>query len=287
MSKSFEDIKQQIIRLKEKYPSYKEILDFYEKIVQEQISTNPSLHVTPLEISEDLRKLQIKEGFPLINKEDFNLDIPSSVILFGSLCKIGKNATAKMNEDIQKIEKAVTDGRLHPDELLIKHYDNVFQDKIVEELDIDKAILQFLIHMSIQPSIHANVEILKDRLDLKNWLRGYCPVCGSLPRMSELKGEGQRHFLCSFCGFYWKGERLKCSFCDNKDQEKLHYFYAEGQEAYRVDLCDKCKQYIKTVDSRKLDYEPDLNLEDITTIHLDILASEKGFKKPVPSPWGP
>lgn len=58
------------------------------------------------------------------------------------------------------------------------------------------------------------------------------------------------------------------------------------KEAYRVDLCDNCMQYIKTVDSRKLGYEPYLVLEDITTIHLDFLASEKGYKRPAPSSWG-
>ena len=58
-------------------------------------------------------------------------------------------------------------------------------------------------------------------------------------------------------------------------------------EAYRVDLCDQCKGYIKTVDSRKLDYEPDLSLEDIVTIHLDIHALKKGYKRPVPTSWGP
>jgi FdhE protein len=287
LDRSLEKTKEQITRFKKKYPSYKEILDFYEKIIQEQISINPPIQVTAIEIREDLRKLQIKEGFPILNKENFTLDIPSSIKLFESLCRIGKNATAKMNENIQKIEQAITAGMLHPDELLIRHFDKIYLDKIAYELKIGEVILRFLIHMSILPSIHANVKKLKDQVDLKNWLRGYCPICGSFPKMSELKGEGQRYFLCSFCDFNWSTERLKCPFCENRDHEKLHYFYAEGDESYRVDLCDNCKQYIKTVDSRKLDYEPDLNLEDIVTIHLDILASEKGFKRPAPTLWGP
>ena len=286
MNTSLEKAKELIEYFKQKNPAYKEILNFYEKVLEGQINIKPNLSATPLKIREDVNKLQIKEGFPLLNKEDFTLDIPSSVMLFESLCQIGRNVTAKMNENIQKIEQAVTDGRVHLDELLIRHFDKAYLDKIVDELKIDEVILQFLIHMSILPSIHANVEKLKDQVDLKNWLRGYCPICGSFPKMSELKGEGQRYLLCAFCDFTWPGERLKCPFCENKDHEKLHYFYAERQETYRVDLCNNCKQYIKTVDSRKLDYEPDLNLEDIVTIHLDILANEKGFKRPVSNVWG-
>ncbi|MEW6215613.1 MAG: formate dehydrogenase accessory protein FdhE, partial [Nitrospirota bacterium] len=252
---------------------------------QEGIKSN--INVTPIEIRDDLITLQIKEGFPLINREDFTLDLSSSVELFESLCQIGKNATTKMWEDIQKIEQAAKDGALYLDELLRRHSDTNYLNKIIEDLKLDKAILKFLVHMSVKPFINANVENLKDKIDLNIWLRGYCPICGSFPQMSELRGEGQRYFLCSFCGFKWPGERLKCPFCENRDHESLDYFYAEGQEAYRVDLCNKCNQYIKTVDTRKLDYEPDLNLENITTIHLDILASEKGFKRPITTPWGP
>lgn len=77
-----EKIKGRITRLKEKRPAYKEILDFYEKVIKEQETIKPTLNVPPVEIREHLRTLQIKEGFPLVNKEDFTLDIPSAVRLF-------------------------------------------------------------------------------------------------------------------------------------------------------------------------------------------------------------
>ncbi len=286
MSESLEKIKEHIAQLKKKNPAYNEILNFYERVFGEQEAIGLALNVNPVETGKDLKALRIKEGFPLINKEDFVLDIPSSVILFESLCQIGKNATSKMKKNIQKIEKAVRDSKLNVEKLLKKHSDSTYQSEIIKNLKLDKTILSFLTQISIKPSIHANVAQLKDQVDLKNWLRGYCPICGSFPQMSELKGEGQRFFACSFCDFEWLSERLKCPFCENKDHRFLHYFYEEGKEIYRVYVCDKCKQYIKTVDSRKFDYEPDLNLEDIATIHLDILASEKGFKRPAPNLWG-
>jgi len=79
-------------------------------------------------------------------------------------------------------------------------------------------------------------------------------------------------------------DRMICPFCNNQEQESLHYFYAEGEDAYRIDLCDKCNQYIKTLDLRKME-ESDPPLEDLATVHLDILASQKGYKRPVPNPW--
>lgn len=286
MYKSLENIKEQIELQKKRFPIYKELLDFYGKITEELYNAHPSIDVPTLNIKEDIKKIQIKEGFPLINKNDFIIDIPSSIKLFESLCRIGEISTNKMRKGIQKIEKAVKDGRLNREKLLEKHFEADYQKEITKKLKLDKAVLSFLIQMSIKPSVYVNVENLKGQVDTKSWMKGYCPVCGSMPQISEFKGEGQRYLLCSFCDFQWPSERLKCPFCENTNHKKLHYLYAEGQEAYRVDLCDKCKQYIKTVDSRKFDHEPDLHIEDIITIHLDILANEKGFKRPAPSPLG-
>lgn len=279
-------MKKQLELLKKKNPMYREMLDFYGKVVEEQEKITPQLNITPAEINTDKLKIHMKEGFPLISKEDFILDMSSSVKLFQSICKISMTANEKMNEHIQVIEKAFLTSTVATEELLSRYYDESFINKVAEKLEIQKAILTFLIQMSIQPSIRANIEQLNDKVSLKDWLRGYCPICGSLPQMSKLKAEGQRCFLCSFCGYEWLGLRLQCPYCENSNHKQLHYFYAEGQEACRVDVCDKCKKYIKTIDSRKIDYEPDLYLEDVVTMHLDIIASKKGFKRPFQNIWG-
>jgi FdhE protein len=282
---SLEQTNKLIAHLKEKHPVYRELLGFYEKVIEEQAAEQPVVPVQSAAPQNSMKSLQNREGFPLIDRKDFILDIPSCVRLFESLCRILRNSNDKMRENIQAIEEAVAINALNLRELLKRHSDDAYLNRISEEFNINRTILIFLIHSSIQPSINVNVDQLKGQVDLKNWLRGYCPVCGSSPQISELKDEGRRSFLCSFCGFQWPSERLKCPYCENAYHEKLHYLYAEGQEAYRVDICDHCKQYIKTVDTRKLDYKPDLQLEDIITIHLDILASEKGFHRPLKNPF--
>ena len=156
---------------------------------------------------------------------------------------------------------------------------------IVEGIGLDKNVFLFLILNSIGPSIEAGVEQLRSELDPETWLKGYCPLCGSLPSLSLLKEEvGKRYLLCSYCGYQWRMDRISCPFCKNKDQESLHYFLGEGEETHWIDLCDQCHQYIKTIDYRSLQ-ESDPVLEDLATLHLDILASQKGYKRPVPNPW--
>lgn len=99
--------------------------------------------------------------------------------------------------------------------------------------------------------------------------------------MSALEGDGERFLFCSFCWHKWPVRRLVCPFCENDDSKTLHYFYTEEEREYRVNVCDKCKKYVKTVDTRKIDrffYPP---LEQIATLHLDMKANETGLERGV------
>lgn len=286
MNQSFARKKERIDSLIAKKPEYAEILRFYEKVAGLQARASPRFYLKLPALEKPVMDIGEKEGFPLISRDEFIIDVPASASLFEAICDAAKNVNEKMRASVETLEDAFSVNALRREDILRHHADNAYLDSVTRDFAIDRAILNFLIHMSVYPSLHAGAEMLKDQINLKQWLRGYCPICGSSPGMSQLTREGQRSYLCSFCGFEWPGQRLQCPFCENSDHTKLHYFYAEGEEAYRVDLCDNCNQYIKTVDSRRIDYEPDRELEDIITIHLDILASEKGYKRPAASPWG-
>lgn len=272
--------------LRERKPVYAEVINLYEQIYMAQEQAKKDLFSTPFKSSKPGIEAGLKEGFPLLDKPEIPVDVPSSVSLFKKLLEIDRHVNQKLQQNIESIEHAISSERLDIGELVRRHSDEIYRDEIAMHAGVDRSVLKFLVHMSILPSLQILGDQIKNTVDTGSWLRGYCPVCGSLPQVSALRGEGQRFFLCSFCSFEWQSERLKCPFCENNDHQTLHYFYAEGDEACRVDLCEKCKTYIKTIDTRKLSYDPDLHLEDIATIHLDILASEKGFSRPVSSPWG-
>jgi FdhE protein len=278
-------LKKRIQQIKKKRPGYKEMLDFYQKVREEQERARASLTIERVHLKKEWKTLLEKEGFPLLERKDFPIDIEASLSLFKSLCQIGRDANPHMAEQVKKIEGAVANNKINLSTLFKEGGSEKKVEGIAEELGLDKKILLFFIHASLKPSIEAGVEKLSREIETETWMRGFCPVCGSLPYLSLLKEEaGKRFLLCSHCGYQWRIDRMVCSFCNNKDQESLHYFSAEGEEAFRIDLCDKCHHYIKTIDLRKTD-TPDLPLEDLATIHLDLLASQKGYKRPVPNPW--
>ena len=129
---------------------------------------------------------------------------------------------------------------------------------------------------------------LKEKVDLESWLEGNCPICGSYPSIEKLRrDDGKRILRCSFCGTEWPFKRIMCPFCGNEDHDSLRYFLVEGdspvkKDAFRVDVCDKCKKYIKTLDERKLpeSEKPDLYLENLNTLYLDVLAQKDGYISP-------
>ncbi|HSV95682.1 MAG TPA: formate dehydrogenase accessory protein FdhE [Spirochaetota bacterium] len=116
------------------------------------------------------------------------------------------------------------------------------------------------------------------------WMGPHCPVCGFYPDMAKIVGakDGRRFLHCALCEYEWHFKRIACTVCDNEDTEKLGYFAGEGETAYRIDFCDECKGYIKTVQLGKF-REPencDLTVENILTPDLDAAAMKKGYARP-------
>jgi len=276
---------ERIQQIKKKRPGYGEILDFYQMVKEERDRVKASLKIKPIKLRKEWKELLAKEGFSLIQKEDFPLDIEASVKLFQTLCQIGKDANPHMSDQVKKIKEALDSKRIDLKKILKEGVKEQRIEQMADESGVDKKVFSFLIQSSAKPSIEAGMEQLRSELDPETWLKGYCPMCGSLPSLSLLKEEtGKRYLLCSYCGYQWRIERLFCPFCNNKEHESLQYFCGENEEAYRIDLCDKCHRYIKTIDFRIIG-ESDPSLEDLATPHLDILATQKGYKRPVPDPW--
>ena len=112
------------------------------------------------------------------------------------------------------------------------------------------------------------------------WRENYCPVCGRQPVMAQLKKEteanGAERFLrCGGCGTLWHFTRIGCVYCGNKDTQELPILLPEKGQV-RIDTCDECHSYIKTYVGHGRE---DIYLQDWATLHLDVLAEEKGLAK--------
>ena len=124
------------------------------------------------------------------------------------------------------------------------------------------------------PLVHAFAEWR----DEDKWLRRYCPTCGSGPAMAQLVGAdpGRKRFLCcGCCGTRWQFKRTSCPFCDTRS-DRLESVIVEGESGLRIDHCGACGGYIKTYDGQG---EEALLLADWSSLHLDLIAHDRGLKR--------
>lgn len=137
-------------------------------------------------------------------------------------------------------------------------------------------------------------ELLKQKLILKKassifrqgfnddkWLKEYCPFCGGRPGLGFINGDGIRYLICVDCLMRWRFRRAVCPFCLD-ESGKYNLFELNGLSV-RVEFCDSCKGYLKTImlNEEKSPYE-----FDIETIGLDLWAKNKGFIKKTASMIG-
>lgn len=111
-----------------------------------------------------------------------------------------------------------------------------------------------------------------------NWMRGYCPVCGSLPTLAQLAPGGQqpRLLACGCCHSTWQYRRIGCPFCENEDPTQLAIFTIEQEPLFRLDTCHECNGYLKTYLGES---DVDLYLSDWASLHLDVVAKQQGLER--------
>lgn len=114
--------------------------------------------------------------------------------------------------------------------------------------------------------------------DEDRWLRRYCPTCGSLPAMAQMAGadSGRKRLLsCGCCRTRWRFRRTGCPFCET-DTQRLASLTIDGEAGLRIDHCESCGGYLKTYDGQD---DETLLLSDWTSLHLDLIAHDRGLKK--------
>jgi len=281
---SSSDIEKAVNALKKLRPAYADILEFYKKVFIVQEDAAQHLHLKPVQIPEHVLSVKLEEGFPLIHMSEFVLDTGAADRLLEVLCRMALNANQTLSTAANGILETLQNGVIKS-ELLYKNLlddNDAYFQQLADGINIDKKALTFFVYTSAKPSLSVYAQKLSGHnTSPGTWAKGICPVCGNSPGLAALEGQGERCLFCSFCWTKWRVQRIFCSFCENEDHESLHYFYSETESEYRMDTCDQCKKYLKTVDVRKIDrpfYPP---LEQVSTLHLDMKAGEMGYQNPM------
>jgi len=121
----------------------------------------------------------------------------------------------------------------------------------------------------------------KSAASLEGFAGMVCPVCGARPQLAVLRPEGdggKRFLMCSFCITEWEFRRVLCPVCGQEDHTKLPRYTAEGIPNVRVEACETCHSYLKSVDLTVDGHAVPL-VDEVATVPLDLWAMENGFQK--------
>ncbi|MFI5311916.1 MAG: formate dehydrogenase accessory protein FdhE [Gemmatimonadales bacterium] len=108
-----------------------------------------------------------------------------------------------------------------------------------------------------------------------------CPACGGKPVVGVLREAGQgarRSLVCGTCLFEWPWPRVTCPSCGESSFDALPVFRADAFKAARVDACDTCRKYLKTIDL-STDGLAIPVVDELAALPLDLWAREQGYAK--------
>lgn len=278
------DIEALIAKARTAMPAYTDMLTFYEAVFK--VQAEGQVEVPPSSIPIDAQRATLfwKEGFPLLAPVELPVDVAHGADLLVRLCRAVEGLKTEPARAAATIRAALDAERLRADTLLEARLekDPSRLDAMAAGLSVRSEIIAFFADQSLTPSRVAGRRRITAHLKAEpEWHNGYCPVCGSPPALGDLEENGQRQLCCGFCWHRWPFQRVRCVQCGQLDPAKLYYLHSDEEPAYRVDACDACQHYIKTVDRRRLGRPFFAPLEQVLTTHLDLLAAEEELS-PVP-----
>lgn len=260
-------------------PEYAEIVPLFIGLYEQLQGRSHETGIT-IQPSTDNLPERSRNGFPLISPEDLHVERAQAVRFIveitAFLCMKGR----ENKEYLGHLATALQAGTIDPAAIfsaILERRRGPITDAAAA-LGVPAALVEFVFEIPLKAALESfSAGYGPDAFP--EWHEGYCPICGSRAAMSELTGdEGRRHLCCSACTFRWPFKRLACPYCGNDDGEMLSYFSVDDGPC-RVDTCRACSRYIKTRDSRKGHADVPLEVEDMTTIHLDLLAVREGFER--------
>ena len=252
------------------HPYLKPVADLHALV--DAIAAEISVPAAPIP-KFDAYIVDYQAGVPLLQSERVTFDLfPAEEILDSFLTKLGtSNLPGRLPEECRGLQVE-----------LERHRNSPIQS-LAGPLETDSptttypGLLRYLGWTALAIHLRSVVIAFGTWREEDGWLRNYCPTCGSAPTMAHLiaTGDGRaRHLSCGCCHTFWRYRRRGCPFCEDADDRRLAVISFEGECGLRIDCCQACGGYLKTYTG-----DNEVLLADWTSLHLDVVANDRGLKR--------
>jgi FdhE protein len=239
---------------------------------------DPSADAAPA-LSGEAASAKLASGLPLLRGEHLELDPKAFQQRWTDICAVMHRH--QKTDESPRLAEALRGGKLNAreltDGLLSGQPENVHAR--AEALDLDAGLMATVLRLTLFPVLSSLQTKLLPLRGETGWRLGYCPTCGSWPLLGEFRGLEQiRYLRCGLCAADWEFPRLQCPFCGTRDHRALGYLHVEAEEGkWRAATCDACHGYVKILSTLTPLTGPQLLVQELTSMHLDLAAAERGF----------
>ncbi len=244
--------------LARQHPFAAEILSFYSAVAHFQGEFYQRLART----ADQQRKLTAERAAPP--------ELPLLISSFeGFLSVIGKNAPQQLSEAAHELCEQGERG-----------WGELLSDTWLSSDVSPIHAAQFLARAFLQPY----AEWIRSRMETKSPDSSapfLCPFCNRKPGLGVLRQQGdggRRSLICSFCLAEWEFRRIVCPACGEEENSKLPVYTAEEFDYIRVECCDTCKTYIKSINLTRNGLAEPI-VDEMASAPLDLWAREHGYTK--------
>jgi FdhE protein len=159
-------------------------------------------------------------------------------------------------------------------------YDDIDPDRGMDEV----AVVRFAVDAVLQP--YAEVAACSMGVGSSSGqpvggLTARCPICASPPSVGVLREDGQgarRTLVCARCLTEWPYRRVVCTGCGEEEFDRLPVYTADAMPHVRVEACECCRRYLKTVDLSKNGLAVPI-VDDVASVSLDLWARQSGYRR--------
>lgn len=221
-------------------------------------------------------RAKLARGVPLLDGEI--IPITSTLTALFERLAVAMLVDVQQRDAAQAVLDAVRSHRLHAQhvvgEAIVGHDDHIAA--LAGAADVDAGLLGTLADLASRPLLADLGRHLAPARSLGRWERGYCPICGGRPLLTELVRPSPQ-LRCGRCTTAWAWELPWCPECQGGRLSDLSPPTTTSVPGWTTYCCECCQTYLKVAGTARMDSLPELLLDDLATWKLDRAALAAGL----------
>ena len=259
-------------RLKEQQPDLASAVDLQIELLQLQRRVQTRVPLPAINLEAAHLTTLLTAG-PILQFENLKIDWSDVRFLVRAAAAAMRTHEALDAADLRKIDVITRDAERLPS-IIRAWFEGTGQSR---ELPPEVEGLETVLLQAMRPILTRAADAILARVDLTDWTRGYCPVCGGEPDLAVITPAAERLLICSRCLARWRFDQIMCPFCRNEDRSRITSFTSRDGR-YRLSGCDVCERYLKAYDARNASRPVMPAVDSVATLPLDAAAMQRGYK---------